>query len=133
MVSQEAPYVPPPGWFGFKIVGDNIDKAIKPRHETIHRHGQSLHYFHSFAVLDRIDFSFLSAEPSQLDPTLFPAEMLLPSSEELDGIKKSFSILIARILAKHVPEFADFQDSVVEHIPHKYSSEMEERSHVVCV
>lgn len=123
----------PPGWFGFKIVGDNVDKTVKPRHETMHQHSQSLHYFHAYAVRDRIDFSFLSAEPSQLDPSLYLAEMLLPSSEELDGITKSFSILIARILAKHVPEFVDFQDAVVDHIPHKYSCEMEQKSNVVCI
>lgn len=121
----------PRGWFGFKIVGDNIDKTVKPRHETLHLHSQNLHYFHAYAVRDRIDFSFLSAEPSQLDPLLFPAEMLLPSQDELDGIKGSFSILIARILARHLPEFADFQDAVVDHIPHKYSCEMEQKSNVV--
>ena len=66
----------PQGWFGFKIVGDNIDKTVKPRHETLHQRSQSLHYFHAYAVRDRIDFSFLSAEPSQLNPSLYPAELL---------------------------------------------------------
>ena len=25
-------------WFGFKVVGDNIDKTVKPRHETMKHH-----------------------------------------------------------------------------------------------
>ncbi len=104
--------------------------TVKPRHEILHQHSQSLHYFHAYAVRDRIDFSFLSAELSQLKPSLYPAELLLPCSAELEQISTNFSILIARILIKHAPEFAG---AVVDHnIPHKYSSEMAQKSHVVC-
>ena len=62
-------------WFGFKIVGDNIDKTVKPRHETMQHHSQNLHYFHSYTVQDRIDFSQLSDTPSQLDPSLYPSSV----------------------------------------------------------
>ena len=45
----------------FCICGDNIDKSTKPRYM---RYGQnkanSIHYFHSYAVADRINVSNLS-------------------------------------------------------------------------
>ena len=44
-------------WFGFKIVGDNIDKNIHPRHQTIDSRTKSLHYFHAFAALVCVDLS----------------------------------------------------------------------------
>ena len=47
----------PSPWFGFKIVGDNIDKMIKLRYMRCDRQNQSLHYFHMYAVWDRIDLS----------------------------------------------------------------------------
>ena len=37
----------------FKVVGDNLDKSIRARHETMEHHSKSLHYFHMFAVKDR--------------------------------------------------------------------------------
>lgn len=50
-------------WFGYKFVGDNIDKNIKPSLQRHEIRGMSLHYFHGFAMRDRIDFSHLSNEP----------------------------------------------------------------------
>lgn len=41
----------------FKLVGDNVDKYVKPRHETADKHASSLHYFHVFAVKDRCERS----------------------------------------------------------------------------
>ncbi len=46
----------------FKIVGDNVDKNVTPRYLRINHRVKSLHYYHSFAVQDRIDVSNLSDE-----------------------------------------------------------------------
>ncbi len=56
-------YLPPsyPLTFpSFKLVGDNIDKEVKPRDMRSDHQTKSLHYFHSYAVLDRIDLSGVS-------------------------------------------------------------------------
>ena len=44
-------------WFGYKLVGDNIDKNMKPRYQRQGDRGLSLHYCHWYAALDRIDMS----------------------------------------------------------------------------
>ena len=49
-------------WHGFKFVGDNVDENVKPRNQTLDRQGRILHYYHHFAVEDRIDFSSESEE-----------------------------------------------------------------------
>ena len=41
----------------FKLVGDNIDKNINPQDVRLDSQTVSLHYFHSYAVRDRIDMS----------------------------------------------------------------------------
>lgn len=48
------------GWTGFKIVGDNIDKNIRPSFQRVNHQTVSLHYFHSCAVSDRINLLSLS-------------------------------------------------------------------------
>ena len=55
----------------FKLVGDNIDKNVRPRYlrSSIHR-TESLHYFHSYAVRDRIGFNELPhKQPSSCLPS----------------------------------------------------------------
>ena len=37
------------------IVGDNIDKRVNPRTMRIDNQVRSLHYFHAFAALSRVD------------------------------------------------------------------------------
>ena len=53
----------PSEWFGLKIVGDNVDKTVKPRHMQSDRQNQSLHYFHLYAVCDRINLTDASETP----------------------------------------------------------------------
>ena len=71
----------PPEWFGYKFVGDNIDKNIKPSHQRYELKGQSLHHFHGFAVRDRVNFSGMSEENPTFtipDPSKF-----LPSQSDI--------------------------------------------------
>jgi len=84
------------GWAGFKIVGDNVDKNIWPSYQHVNHQTVSLHYFHSCAVGDRIDLSFLSdIAPSHI--SLSPTA-ILPSVDDLDASKMSFKFLLAGIL-----------------------------------
>ena len=39
----------------FKIVGDNIDKEVRPKNMRSDYQARSLHYFHSYAVKDRVN------------------------------------------------------------------------------
>ena len=81
-------------WNGFKIVGDNIDKNIRPSFQQINHQTVSLHYFHSCVVGDRINLASLSdVAPSEvlLDPTSF-----LTNAMDLDAVKKEFPVHICR-------------------------------------
>ena len=44
----------------YKLVGDNIDKNVKPREMRSDHQTRSLHYFHTYAVRDRVDMSSYS-------------------------------------------------------------------------
>lgn len=81
-------------WIGYKFVGDNIDKNIKPRFQRHEHTGQSLHYFHSYAVKDRLDLSkFSDAPPSS---SSLDAEQFLLSTSDINLLKEEFAILISR-------------------------------------
>ena len=81
-------------WNGFKIVGDNIDKNIRPSYQRCHCQTASLYYFHACAIGDRIDFSCLpNIQPTSvsIDPT-----DLLPKTADVDALKDEFQILVSR-------------------------------------
>ena len=82
-------------WCGFKIVGDNIDKNVHLRFQTLEASTKSLHYFHSYAVKDRIDFSHLSDKPP-IVPELIDVKKLLPDKESNEKLLKVFKILTER-------------------------------------
>ena len=94
LTDPEHSEVSPTVWNGFKIVGDNIDKNIRPSYQRCDRQTASLHYFHACAVGDRIDFSSLpNIRPTSvlIDPT-----DLLPKAADIDALKDKFQILVSR-------------------------------------
>ena len=80
-------------WNGFKLIGDNIDKNIYRSFQRLNYGTKPLHYFHSFALLDRADFSGLSDEPPKRD---IDFNTVLPTSDDIVHLRKSFVILITR-------------------------------------
>ena len=114
-------------WQGFKIVGDNINKNVKPRQMREDHQAKMLNYFY---VYDRVDFGSLPDNPPQR-PCDVDVHVLLPTADDLFGLKFNLAVLVARVLCKHIPFFKKLGHVVTQHIPHMYSVEMAQRSEVV--
>ena len=118
-------------WQGFVVVGDNVDKKVKPRYMTSDNQSKDLHYFHLYALKDRIDLSEASEDPLNLNPDAVLAT-LIPTDDDIKEMISNFRVLIARQLIQHFPYFQQhFSDVVEEHIPHPHQAEMKEISEVV--
>ena len=95
---------------------------------------QSLHFFHSCAVLDRLIYDSLPLElpvTSNLSPMTM-AQSLLPSEESDASLLNNIAILISRILVTHMHFFQfTFSDVATWHIQHRYYREMSSKSTVV--
>lgn len=85
----------------YRLCGDNIDKTVKQRYM---RYGiakpNSIHYFHSYAVADRIDLSGTSETVLPL-PSVDAEQLsisLLPSTDDDESISNNFAILVSRVL-----------------------------------
>lgn len=124
--SSSVPHCP-----SFKIVGDNIDKHIKPREMRLDAQAKSLNFFNSYAVKGRIDVSNLEDKPSLPNYEAFQSSSILPSNSAGLKIKRNFITLIARVLKKYFPFFTKFSSATPRHIKHMYSSEMAQKSEVV--
>jgi len=90
-LDQTAPALP--DWHGFKLVGDNIDKNVRPSFSRTDKNTQSLHCFHNYAVLDRVNFSSLSDVTPR---TQVDAEKLLISQDDVAQLESDAITLISR-------------------------------------
>ena len=120
-----------------KLVGDNIDLSVKALYMRMEgSRNQSLHYFHSFAVFDRVDFSQL--------PDVFPytclnnpkqlALTMLPSHRDDETLTLLFETHVSCVLCKRIPFFKYTFDDIVEwHNCHRHYDEMSMKSDVVSV
>lgn len=117
----------------FKIVGDNIDKHVKPRDMRLDHQSQSLHYFHAYAVRDRIDLSsFSNDNPDQARLCNADVEELLPSCDDKKDILDNFCILIAHCLQRYMPFMKQLSKRSLErHIKHDHYAEMSTQSKIV--
>ena len=83
-----------PEWCGFKFVGDNIDKNIRPSFHRLQHQTKSLRHFHRYTVKDRVDLSGLpdaDGSPSSIDAT-----DLLITEEEWSRFKDDCCVLVSR-------------------------------------
>ena len=102
---------------------------------TKHQKQDSLHYFHSFTVRDRVDFNLLSEKfPTiqSLSPMNKIVETILPSEDDDRAMHLNFTVLISRALVENLDFFKTTFDGVVDwHISHQFQYEMSQKSEVV--
>ena len=119
----------------YHICGDNVDEGIKPRYMRVGvNKPKDIHYFHSCAVADRIDFTSLSDEiiPTHQRDVNQLALSLIPSPEDDVVLRDNIMTLISRILFENLDFFNLTFDGVVDwHIKHEYYKEMSTKSVVV--
>ena len=115
----------------YKLVGDNIDKNVRPRDMQSDHQTRSLHYFHTYAVCDRVDISHFSNETSILNVGTIQLDNLLPTNHD----QHSLSLETLRYLWMHTMQIFLFLRSLVMWrgiaIQHKFSKEISKMSEVV--
>lgn len=115
------------------IVGDNLDKNVKPRYRRIDRKTQSLHFFQYYAVRDRINLAGVSDSPkSNVPANKLPVETLLPTSADHQALIRNFAVLASRTIVEELPYFnKTFEGTVTRHINHIHVDEMAKKSETV--
>ena len=115
----------------FKLVSDNIDKTVTPREQVDGSHKESLHYFHMYAVKDRIDLSKMDDKIPTISIDDINVEDVLPTEVDDNSLQDNFTILAARVIREHIPYFRKSLNPVTSHIHHEYYKEMSKKSVVV--
>lgn len=87
---------------------------------------QSLHYFHSFAVKDRVNFSSLPNTISLINPPDIDLQCFLPTADDQLVLEENLCVLISRMVVQYIPFFRRCTSKVKQHIDHPYSRKWHE-------
>ena len=123
-------------WNGFTLVGDNLDINVTPRYKRVDRQTQSLHFFYSYAVRDRVNLAGFSDDQTpyaDMPIETLPLKNLLPTSSDHQGLIHSYGILVSRVLVEELTYFSKTFEggTVTSHIQHEHADEMSKPSETV--
>ena len=130
-VDMEVPFGVEKTHTSMKFVGDNLDKDVVPNEMRSDYQKRSLHYFHSYAVKDRVDLSGVSDQKVEPDLKSVQLTELLPTGDDEEKLRTNFTTLVSRVLVKHMKYFTQYSKAVDRHIQHDFSKEMAMKSEVV--
>ena len=100
-------------------VGDDTNKTLLPCHMTVDKQCQSLHNFHAYAVMDRVDFCDIPNDKPIADVASLPLSTFLPDHKDCNELRQNYVTLLGRELIQTVPYFRLFADCIPKHIDHK--------------
>ena len=92
---------------------------------------ESVHYFNSFAALDRVSLDRLPNESCIQSVESLPLSTFLPDVSDCNALRSNYAILLGRLLVKKLKFFSVFKKCLPDHIPHMYSQQMSEKSVLV--
>lgn len=113
-----------------KITGDNLDMFIRTQHQASDHSHKDLHLFTSNLITHRLPLQDVSNVTPVVDlSTVTPEHFLLSALEERHLIE-SYTVLVGRLMAKHLTAFKWMEAVLPEHIQHRYSDHMSLKSEV---
>ena len=115
----------------FQIVGDNCDLHQHSRHQTVSRRDQDHHWFHLYAIKDRVLGLHLRDDQPMAEVSKLPLATFLPNVADCSALHHEFTILVSRVLIKHLECFKRLEQVTPDHIPHQYSHVMANKSETV--
>ena len=111
--------------------GDNWDIRVLVHDMRNDHQNKDLHYFASNLIVDRVPSEGLSqVSPHRSIQTLPNCHFLL-SDTETQKLREDFKVLVGRVLVANIPALSFLKAAIPQHIPHRFSKEMAQKSTIV--
>ena len=117
----------------FKIVGDNINKYVKPTEMTMDAQAKTLDFFNLYAVCDQVSMSGLDDLAAIPNLSSCKVEEVLPTAQDHEDLIDNFTYIFTRVLKRHVPFVKKYAAGLDKHTKHQYYDELSQKSEVVCI
>lgn len=117
---------------GFVISFDNLDINLQRRNMTMDLQNQDFHWVNHQMVTNRVSGSKLDSSAPKKDLMDVCNLRFLPSMEDQRCQRLNYVVLCSRILVNHFEALAPLRDACIQHIPHKYTYELSQKTKRVC-
>lgn len=91
-------------------MGDNWDLEVKARYQTKSQNNKSLHYFHAYAVKDRVSAQGLDNTGPQKSIDEIEMQEFLPTPEVQEAIASDLVNIVPRVLVKYLTPYSTFKN-----------------------
>ena len=113
---------------GFVIAFDNIDLEIPWKNMTMAKQNRDVHWVNHQMFLNRVSGNLLPNEAPQQDLQTVPNVTFLPNASDQLRQRFNYIVLVSRMLVEYFDAFQPLKDACMQHMPHKYSKEMSQKS-----
>lgn len=113
---------------GFTIAFDNIDLQISRKNMTMSKQNRDVHWVNHKMFFNRVSGNDLPNDGPQCDLATVSNSSFLPSATDHQRQRFNYIVLVSRILVQHFEAFEPLKNVCIQHIPHKHSKEMSEKS-----
>ena len=113
---------------GFIIAFDNIDIQLQRKSMTLSAQNRNFHWVNHKMVNNRVSGCQLAADGPKADLLEVQNLKFFPSIEEHQKQRFNYIILVSRMLVEYFDAFEPLKKTCIQHIPHKYTNEMSQKS-----
>jgi hypothetical protein len=117
---------------GYCLVWDNTQKLVHVRNQSRDAKNKMLLWANAYAARNRVQTRQVEHLQHVIPASSIPLASYLPTSEDRNWLHERMVVMVSRILAKHVPYFAEHcQGAVPRHIQHQFSTQSALKSQMV--
>lgn len=113
---------------GFVISFDNLDFQMQRKSMSMQSQNRDFHWVNHQMIENRVSGANLNAKERKTNLQEVPNLKFLPTLEDQQRQRLNYTILTSRILVDYFDALAPLKDACIQHIPHKYTNEMSQKS-----
>ena len=113
---------------GFAISFDNLDIHLERKNMTMESQNKDFHWVNHQMVENRISGVRLDSSSPKANVLDVCNLKFLPSMEDQNSQRLNYIILCSRILVDYFDVLAPLADACIQHIPHKYTNELSQKT-----
>ena len=117
---------------GFVISFDNLDIHLDRKNMTMESQNKDFHWVNHQMVENRVSGVMLDSSAPKANLLDVCNLKYLPSIEDQRCQRLNYIILCSRILVDYFDVLAPLANACIQHIPHKYTNELSQKTKKVC-
>ena len=113
---------------GFVISFDNLDIQLQRKNMSMESQNRNYHWINHQMIENRVSGAHLKSKGPKANLEEVSNLKFLPTLDDQQRQRSNYIILTTRILVNYFDALAPLKDACILHIPHKYTSEMGQKS-----